>query len=587
MSNIKIKFRKNAKALENYIFEHRELDDPVSFNNCTENFVSEMFLATQKFHGKEDVNQAIHIIQSWGPEESQSVDPLRLNKLGHQLVSRYFPGHDFAVVTHTDTGKTHNHIMVNPVHSECGKRVKNKFEHFHKLKDINDELARENGLSIIKQHSREKWDKKSDKVKGIESRIGFSKVKDLKEKLKFSMSVATSFDEYSAYLDGAFGIKLKIKGQTVSYLYPGNSRFRRARGLGAKYDFDSLVKSFKANDESLISFGVKDPKSIEDKNYREYHKFSKDEKEFRVQENKLKDLIIPEKTLEELKKSSIEKFCEKNSIPLVSEQDGYKRLSGREYIRIKENIWENEKNNTRGGLIEFASNLNREDYLNTIHRLSEIKDFSKMKRALEIPEPSFRSFYVPNRSKSKKDRKILNALAAQEKMSRTLLYELSRLGQLKAYEKERFKLYPSIDRSKSITYYKSPKGNWFTRRSQGLKSDFINISGKKNELYIFASPIDFLKSKSSERLLKMQAAPISVTVPLEPLEKWLSQRSDFLSSFKKVRLIWFEDRGSQDQQKNKNKTETKELVIQNRWSVQEFDEYLKKEFLSKERNLDR
>ena len=85
----------------------------------------------------------------------------------------------------------------------------------------------------------------------------------------------------------------------------------------------------------------------------------------------------------------------------------------------------------------------------------------------------------------------------------------------------------------------------------------------------------------------MQAAPISVTVPLEPLEKWLSQRSDFLSSFKKVRLIWFEDRGSQDQQKNKNKTETKELVIQNRWSVQEFDEYLKKEFLSKERNLDR
>ena len=52
MSNIKIKFRKNAKALENYIFEHRELDDPVSFNNCTENFVSEMFLATQKFHGR-------------------------------------------------------------------------------------------------------------------------------------------------------------------------------------------------------------------------------------------------------------------------------------------------------------------------------------------------------------------------------------------------------------------------------------------------------------------------------------------------------------------------------------------------------
>ena len=585
MSNIKIKFCKNAKALENYIFEHRELDDPVSFNNCTENFVSEMFLTSQKLYGKEDVNQAIHIIQSWGPKESQLVDPSKLNELGHQMVSKYFPGHDFTVVTHTDTGKTHNHIMVNPVHSENGKRIKNKFEHFHKLKDINDELARENGLSVIEQHSREKWDKKSDKVKGIESRIGFSKVKDLKEKLKFSMSVATSFDEYSAYLDRAFGIKLKIKGQTVSYLYPGNSRFRRARGLGAKYDFESLAKTFRANDESLVSFGVKDSKSIEDKNYKEYHKFSRDEKEFRVPESKLRDMIVPEKTLEELRKSNIEKFCEENSISLVSEQDGYKRLSGREYIRIKENIWENEKNNTRGSLIEFASNLNKEDYLKSIHRLSKISEFQKIKRALEIPEPSFRSFYVPSRSKGKKDRRVLNALAAQEKMSKTLLYELSRLGQLKAYEKGRFKLYPSIDRSKSITYYKSPKGNWFTRKSQGLKSDFVNISGAKNELYIFASPIDFLKSKSSERLLRMSKSPVSISVPLEPLEKWLSKRSDFLSSFKKVRLIWFDERGSQSQRKNKSKIETKEHAIKNRWSVQEFDEYLKKEFLSKERNL--
>lgn len=585
MATVKIKFMKDAKSLWEYIYEGREPDDPMSFHNCTEGYVAELFLATQDMLNKRGVNQAIHIIQSWDEEESKITPPEKLNEIGEELCKRAFPGYDFAVVTHTDTGKTHNHIMLNPVHGETGKRIGNKKEHLYQLRYENDRLARENNLSVIVNHSRERWDKMSDQVRAINNRIGFSRQEDLKEKLKFAMSISTSFDEYSAYLNRGLGIKTKIRGTTISYVYPGMSRGRKASKLGARYGFEKLTEKFKENDWKLHSLGFKELSEIKSKDYRAFHKFPRGEKEYVVPEVKLKNTLIDLKELESLRSKSIEQYCNEHSITVLDSKDGYKRISGREYIRLVDGVWENEKNNTKGSLIEFIANYRRSDFLTAIGEGTKNEDYKKIAEALEVPSPSFRAYYVPEKNESLEEKKTIYALSKVDKFNRELLIELSKAGQATFYDKNRFKLFPASTRRKSLTYYRNPNSSWFTKRTKGLSDNLINKKGKANELILFDSAESFLRSQTMNQILRANEIPYNVVVPLAPLREWVRDREDFLSSFEKVRIVRDPNKNVFDEilsfKNEKSKSESQLM------SISELDEFIKRSYLSKERGISR
>lgn len=585
MATVKIKFRKNANSLWEYIYEGREPDDPMSFNNCTEGYVADLFLATQDMFNKRGVNQAIHIIQSWGEEESKKTPPEKLNEMGEEMCKRAFPGYDFAVVTHTDTGKTHNHIMLNPVHSETGKRIGNKKEHLYQLRYENDRLARENNLSVIVNHSRERWDKMSDQVKGIQNRIGFSRFNDLKEKLKFAMSISTSFDEYSTYLRQGFGIKTKINGKTISYIYPGVSRGRKADKLGARYGFEKLTEKFKDNDWKLHSLGYKELSEIKSKDYTKFHKFPRGEKDYVVPESKLKNTLIEVKDLESLRGQSIETYCREHNITILDSKDGYKRISGREYIRFKDGVWENEKNNTKGSLIEFIANYRRSDFLTAIGEGTQKEEYKKLAEALEVPHPSFRAYYVPEKNESLEEKKTIYALSKADKFNRELLTELSKAGQATFYNKNRFKLFPVSTRRKSLTYYRNPNNSWFTKRTKGLSDNFINRKGQKNELILFDSAESFMKSKTMDQVLRANEIPYNIIVPLAPLRDWLRGRDDFLSSFERVRVVRDPNKNVFDEIlsfKDEKAKSQGQLM-----SVSELDEFIKRSYLNKGRGMSR
>lgn len=114
MSVVKIKFVRHLKNLVRYVADGRGPNDTIDCYNCSPSTVAQDFDATARLHqGRGDIN-GIHIVQSWNEEESKKIFPSEANELGRMLVERKFPGHAFAVVTHTETGKTHNHIIVSP-----------------------------------------------------------------------------------------------------------------------------------------------------------------------------------------------------------------------------------------------------------------------------------------------------------------------------------------------------------------------------------------------------------------------------------------------------------------------------------------
>src|SRR5699024_12866059 len=60
-----------------------------------------------------------HVIQSFKPDE---VTPEKANQVGLELSKKLAPNHEVAVYTHDDTNHVHNHIVINSVNFETGKK---------------------------------------------------------------------------------------------------------------------------------------------------------------------------------------------------------------------------------------------------------------------------------------------------------------------------------------------------------------------------------------------------------------------------------------------------------------------------------
>ena len=97
--------------------------------------------------------QAHVLIQSFKGNE---ISPEQANEAGQELALKIAPDHQAAVFTHVDAdgGNVHNHIVINSVNPENGK----KLESHNLLKNTrtaSDEICKERGLSIIRERSAE------------------------------------------------------------------------------------------------------------------------------------------------------------------------------------------------------------------------------------------------------------------------------------------------------------------------------------------------------------------------------------------------------------------------------------------------
>lgn len=227
----------------------------------------------------------------------------------------------------------------------------------------------------------------------------------------------------------------------------------------------------------------------------------------------------------------------------------------------------------------------RSDFLTAIGEGVKKEEYKKIAEALEVPSPSFRAYYVPEKNESMEKKKTIYSLSKIDKFNRELLTELAKTGQATFYDKNRFKLFPVSTRRKSLTYYRNPNNSWFTRRTKGLSENFVNKKGTSNELILFDSTETFLKSETMDSILKAKEIPYNVIVPLSPLRDWLQDREDFLSSFKKVRLVRDPNKNVFDEIlsfKNDKAKSQGQLM-----SVSELDEFIKRSYLTKERGLSR
>src|SRR5699024_5284965 len=99
-----------------------------SSHNCDIDYAKSNFKQLRMAYGKDEGIQAHTIIQSFKPNETTKE---QANEIGLELAKEIAPGHQVAVYTHEDTEHTHNHIIINSVNLEDGKKYQSNAKQRH------------------------------------------------------------------------------------------------------------------------------------------------------------------------------------------------------------------------------------------------------------------------------------------------------------------------------------------------------------------------------------------------------------------------------------------------------------------------
>ena len=239
MATTKLGNTKQASRAINYA-EKRAVEK--SGLNCDVNYAKSSFKATRELYGKNDGVQAHTIIQSFKPGE---VNEKQCNELGLELAKQIAPNHQVTVYTHNDKEHMHNHIVINSVNLETGKKYQSNNKQRDLIKQKNDEICRSHGLSVPEKNSEMRYTQSEYEMikKGKKSWKD-----DLRQKIELSSSRNIDFESFQDDL-GSLGIKTKLRGSTVSYLHPESEKWVRAKKLGSRYELRGLENEFERTSE--------------------------------------------------------------------------------------------------------------------------------------------------------------------------------------------------------------------------------------------------------------------------------------------------------------------------------------------------
>ena len=147
MATTKLSGTKSTARAINYA-EKRAVEK--SGLNCDVDYAKSSFKATRELYGKTGGNEGHVVIQSFRPGE---VDPKQCNQLGLELAEKIAPNHQVTVYTHDDKDHIHNHIVINAVNLETGKKFNNNKKALHDVRRANDEVCKEHGLSVVTEQN--------------------------------------------------------------------------------------------------------------------------------------------------------------------------------------------------------------------------------------------------------------------------------------------------------------------------------------------------------------------------------------------------------------------------------------------------
>lgn len=182
---------------------------------------------------------AHHVIQSFDPKDG--VDAATAHRIGVQLAEQITGGsHEYMIATHLDKGHVHNHIIVNAVNRETGRKLRVQRSTIGEIRDLSDALCKAEGLRVLPTPERATGRSFADIYRVLK---GESAKQFIRTEIDKAAVKARSWVEFEATLARA-GIETSTRGGrngTLSFREVSMARPVRDHRLGVGYTEASIM----------------------------------------------------------------------------------------------------------------------------------------------------------------------------------------------------------------------------------------------------------------------------------------------------------------------------------------------------------
>ncbi len=183
----------NPRTVINYVCNKEKTTDKlISGKDCMPESCEYEFAEVKKAFGKTDGRTYYHMIQSFSPDDR--ITPEQAHEVGLQM-AELFKGYQVLVVTHTNKAHIHNHLVINSVNFENGKKLTISNQELEEIKNYSNSICLQNGWDVTEAKTRRNRNPKWKQI--------------IIEDALTAMAESYSMDEYIS--------KLKELGIYVSY----------------------------------------------------------------------------------------------------------------------------------------------------------------------------------------------------------------------------------------------------------------------------------------------------------------------------------------------------------------------------------
>jgi hypothetical protein len=559
MAYVKTRFSKSAAAKLKYIAKNRGDRDVVDAIGCNPETATENFENVRLLHNKNVTNECLHIVQSWSEEESALKTPEEFNAMGKRLAEGLYPGHQFVIRTHTDKNHIHNHIVLNTVNAETGKRIQNKKSVIHQTRAHSDKVCLENGLSVIPGREHSERPQLPLKVQQMVRYNRSSYLNDLAQKADFARQYATNLPEYQEALF-VFGIRVRMTGKNITYFYPEREKGKRGSKLGKNYDKEGIDTAFRKNRElyqgrpelraamSDLLQQARMGKSIAPGTLNvAYNRSERGGTAQKVSgksgqypsEKALSNTPVPPMAVYDARRLDIPTYCGRNKIELTRNARGETVLKGREHIVIAGEECRNTRNGTRGTLIDFVAAHKNMTFLQAVAHLNNNPRLLLLEEHLGTAKRSYQSFYFPKekRLEGNSAATLMASLMLDVGLPAETGTRLLSHGQAQVSKDRTIRLFPKDDDSHALEFEQNAAFIWKKRKvGNGITPFFKHRGGSNAHLVIFPDPISFLQ-KFGNLFRSYNHEPFDILCLMEPKSGAIDRHLAENRAITKVHLI--------------------------------------------------
>ena len=204
--------------------------------NCMAQTAAEEFEAVKRQFNKTDGREYYHIVQAFSPDNP--IDFETAHELGIKL-AEYFKGYQCLVATHTNTNHIHNHIIMNSVNFETGKKFHQSANDMQMVKEYSNKLCREYGLSVTETKAQ----------KNSEWKV------DLRDRIKDALAQSDTRERFIEIMEEwGYKVKWEPNQKYITYTTPENIRCRDSKLFDPTLLRASMEQYFQMGGERFVEY---------------------------------------------------------------------------------------------------------------------------------------------------------------------------------------------------------------------------------------------------------------------------------------------------------------------------------------------